>query len=425
MVMEGIASQNNGTLADIPLPKLLRRIYSSRKTGVLLLNYPDERLNSRFFFAGGRIGHVLTPFGPKISDVLASRGAPSQRVKALQQYLRSNERQRTQMLQEGKVKTRFLALALESRVRIALFPIFSNTSGSFEFHEGEKPAGFIEPGADTYKIITDIGQRLEELNEYGAWTLSPFDTFRVVGDVGDFSKGTGDFTVLEWRILAALFEPRSLLQISTELILNWDELLRVLLLLERRNIVEQVDASSSNKARLEAGAVAPGFTLASVNNEIFTINARRGRRTLLVFLSYPGSPYANLYVQELINHYPSFRAARVDIVCIFGAPAEGIKDFVGLQNPPFTLLADSERKGQQAYSIKRSWLGWLDLRNLPGLLVGWRLSTVGGSSYGQRFTMPAVFLVHPSLRISHAYYGRYANDNPKIELLEAWMNEGV
>jgi len=419
-----------GTLHDTPLPALLQRLNREKKTGILLLNYPDERLNSAFSFAGGRIGRVLTPFAPKLSDFLISLGASSERLKELQAYLKADKRTREIMLAEGRVKPKFLTLALEARVEMALLPIFSNTTGRYEFQEGEQPVGFIEPGADPQKLGEDIAQRLDALADLGAFTLSPYDAFRVVGDVGDFSKRTSDFTILEWRILAALFKPRTLLQLSTELVLNWDSLLRVLLLLERRGIVEQVDINPEtgeeyaldDDVKLEAGDSAPNFLLPSLEGTAFSLVTRRGQFTLLSFLGHAGSPYANHRVNQLAEQHERFREAGIEVVCIFSTMTSTVQEHVGQLEPPFLLLADAEHKAHNLYRTQTSMMGLFDPRNLSGYLAGMRLGTAGGDLEGERARMPATFLVSSALRVTNAYYGRYANDTPSVNDIFKWHN---
>ncbi|MEM6427983.1 MAG: DUF4388 domain-containing protein [Deinococcota bacterium] len=432
MVTDISVPQNTqtGTLQDTPLPELLQALHREARTGVLLINYPNERLNSAFSFSEGRIGRVLTPFAPKLSDFLISLGASSERLRELQVYLKADRRTREVMLAEGRVKPKFLTLALEARVEMALLPIFHNTTGVYEFQEGEQPIGFIEPGADPQKLSDDIAQRLDALADLGAFTLSPYDAFRVVGDVGDFSKRTSDFTILEWRILAALFKPRTLLQLSTELVLNWDSLLRVLLLLERRGIVEQVDIDSDSGEEysfddttpLTADDSAPNFLLPSLEGTAFSLVTRRGKTCLLSFLGHAGSVFANHRVNQLVQQYDRLHDANIEVVCIFSSMTSVVQEHVGQLEPPFLLLADAEHKAHNLYRTSSSVLGLLDPRNLSGYLAGMRLGTAGGDLEGERSRMPATFLVSPALRVAHAHYGRYANDTPSAADVVKWAS---
>ncbi|MDZ7704803.1 MAG: DUF4388 domain-containing protein [Trueperaceae bacterium] len=407
-------SQNiSGALRTVPLSELLQVVHLSNKTGTLVLNYRDERLNSRFAFGRGRVGRVLTPFAPKFSEMLGRCGATKKQLRIFYHYLyRARPAEQAQMVAAGSVDTMLLRRALTKQVEMALLPIFHQGDGTFLFHESGLPPGFVTPGVDIAKVSLDIVRRFDKIAELGPHTLNPFDRFKVVKDVGDFTRRTGDFTVQEWRILAALFRSRTLQQIEAGLGLSWDQLLEALLLLERRGIIEQVAQQPDDPAApLQVGDVAPAFHLEGNVQGAFSLGMMRGRRTLLVFGGAPANPYTQRYLHRLDAQLRARPDAGLDAVMVFTSSPDELYRRLGGRAFVARLLADPEGKVGALYRQRRSFAGALDVRNIPAWLSGARHALASKTSFwpvGLR--MPAYFLIGPSLHIERAYYGRFAGD---------------
>ncbi len=407
------AQNISGSLRTVPLSELLQVVHLSNKTGTLALDYADKRLNSRFAFAGGRVGRVLTPFAPKLGTVLKRCGATAKQLNAFQVYLfKASEATQKKLVEAGHVDLALLHQALREQVEMALLPIFHESDGAFLFHESGRPRGFVTPGVDIGKVSLDIVRRFDAISYLGAYTLNPFDRFKVVDDVGDFTRRTGDFTVQEWRVLSALFKSRTLQQIEASLDLSWDKLLKVLLLLERRGIIEQVPPHRHEIGTpLEIGDVAPAFNLASSGQVPFSFGAMRGRRTLLVLEGAPETPYVQNYLYPLQKQLDALSDANLDVVVVFLTTAYNLRYQLG--GEPFTMqfLADPEGKVDRLYRRQKSLIGSLDVRNVRAWLAGARYPLANKTRlWPTDMRMPAYFLIGPSLHVERAYYGRFAGD---------------
>ena len=208
----------------------------------------------------------------------------------------------------------------------------------------------------------------------------------------------------------------------------FDEIARAVAALEAAGLIELRSAQRGQQikySRLQAGDLAPAFTLPTLDGGNFSLGALRGKRTLLAFHRHAGCPYCNLRIHELIQAHPQLEGAGVQVVAVFGSSVQGLQERVGTQQPPFTLVADEDDAIHTLYGTQRSLLGSLSPALIPKWLEGYRLGIKHGSTDNQATRLPADFLIGPDLRLEGVLYGKNAVEHMPIAALERWGIEGV
>jgi thioredoxin-dependent peroxiredoxin len=155
----------------------------------------------------------------------------------------------------------------------------------------------------------------------------------------------------------------------------------------------------------------PQFSANPRDGAQFDLAAQQGRYTLLVFFRFAGCPFCNLHIHRLSQSAEALTYAGIDVVGVFGSSLEHIQQYAGQQFPPFPLLADEDDQVHDLYRTERSIKGMFNLQNLAAAREGMKLGTIGGSSDGEAFSLPADFLIGPNLQIRHAHYGQFFADH--------------
>ncbi|MEM6430926.1 MAG: redoxin domain-containing protein [Deinococcota bacterium] len=427
----------HGALTTIPIPELFPFLHRQRQTGVLRLHFDDSRLDSQFHFVGGKLSYVRTPFAPGLGNMLQRLKLSPDELSKMRHYLKADPQERLEL--RPYIDMVSLEDVIHSRLMMALLPLFYIQDGRFSFQRVGRGLQLTDKLFDAQMLCFQVSQRLEHIAALGANTLTPDNAFHVVQDVGDFTRKTSDFTMLEWRVLASLFKPKMLLTLALELNLGWDKLLETVLLLEQRGILEQYHSSNlaQNLPQLIPGQVAPMFSLATMSERMFSLGELRGQHTVLIFFRHAGARICNAQIAKLSQYADKLNALGVRLIGVFTATPNTMRASVGRQElvqdlspyhtaewqlspPPIILLADADNAVHHLYKVSHSRLGLLDPRNLPALLKGMRLAT-RTETYGRPSQMPATFFIGPSLRIERAFYGSFANDHVSLQQIESWL----
>jgi peroxiredoxin len=443
----GARNTINGELTTIPIPELLPFLHGQRQTGSLRLHFEDSRLDSQFYFVGGKLSYVRTPFAPGLGNMLQRLKLNAEDLGNLRRYLKADPQERLNL--RPHIDMASLEDVIYTRLMMALLPLFYTDAGRFSFQRMEQGWQFTDKLFDAQMLCFQVAQRLEHVATLGASTLTPDNIFHVVQDVGDFTTKTNDFTMLEWRVLASLFKPKMLLTLALELNLGWDNLLETVLLLEQRGILEQHTSSDlpNNLPQLSPGQVAPMFSLPTISKRLFSLGELRGQHTVLIFFRHASARICSAHVVKLSQHADRLAALGVNVVAVFTATSKNLRTNLGYQEfiqtlppyhatigqaslPPITLLADADNSVHKRYKIAHSQAGLLDPRNLSALVRGiyltTRAATAGKDTHEkdlprQRSQMPATFFIGPSLRIERAFYGTFASDHVNLQQIEAWL----
>jgi thioredoxin-dependent peroxiredoxin len=174
--------------------------------------------------------------------------------------------------------------------------------------------------------------------------------------------------------------------------------------------------------RLKAGDKAPSFTTSDLDGRSIQLADFRGQKLLLAFFRYASCPLCNLRISELIRHQPEFQTYGLQILAIFQSPLERLRQYAGLQRPPFPVTADPDGGLYRLYGVESSWLGFLrgSLR-VGALATAASRGFLPGPMDGPKARIPADFLIDPDLVIQIAYYGTDIGDHLPLPNIRQWL----
>lgn len=247
-----LTSELKGNLEDTQLDSLLTLLGTTRKTGLLRLYYPDVLRKTAFALRRGKIGRVKTVFAPKLTDIMIDRGASKEQVEILRQSQKNRNAQGVTMVStDSGIDYGIVIQALQRRLEMALVPLlfYNNHKGNFEFtaqpEDDALDAIFIEPGIEAERVTLDITRKVDELRHFSplASTLRPDDHFVVHAKQTGLVMHAQTFSHYEWLILRNLFNPTSLLELGKTTRLVWDELLKSVINLLERDMIQHVSDS--------------------------------------------------------------------------------------------------------------------------------------------------------------------------------------
>jgi peroxiredoxin len=415
--------QFSGTLALFSVPEAIQFLSGGGKSGVLRFSTPNPNLELKLFMKSGRIVGVSGRSVPRLSDVLLKQGIPSEVVGRLSMEMTQNKNpDALKSLVRGTLEQ-----ALERRLVIGLLPIWEERDGGFEFAPSDDPPVTLEPGLVFENIAFEIARRTDEFGS-SMLNISPDDVYAIAERIGDFSERIVNLTAQDWALVNLINGEQTLAQVGWQAVMPFDEIARAIFALETAGLIELKSAQRGQQikySRLQIGDLAPAFTLPAMDGSNFSFGSLRGKRTLLAFHRHAGCPYCNLRVHELIKAYPQLEMVGVQVVAVFGSSVQGLRERVGQQQPPFTLVADEDDAIHTLYGTQRSLLGSLSPALLPKWLEGYRLGVKHGSTDNQATRLPADFLIGPDLRLEGVLYGKNAVEHMPIATLERWGLDGV
>ena len=415
--------QFSGTLALFSVPEAIQFISGGSKSGTLRFSTPNPNLELRLHMKAGRIVGVAGRSVPRLSDVLLKQGIPADVVGRLGMEMSQNKNpDALKSLVRGTLEQ-----ALERRLVIGLLPIWEEREGSFEFAPSDDPPVTLEPGLAFENVAFELARRVDEFGR-SMLNISPDDVYAIAERIGDFSERIAHLKTQDWALVNLIDGEQPLAQIGWQSVMPFDEIARAIAALEAAGLIELRSAQRGQQikySRLQPGDLAPAFTLPTLDGGNFSLGALRGKRTLLAFHRHAGCPYCNLRIHELIQAHPQLERVGVQVIAVFGSSVQGLRERVGTQQPPFTLVADEDDAIHTLYGTQRSLLGSLSPALLPKWLEGYRLGIKHGSTDNQATRLPADFLIGPDLRLEGVLYGKNAVEHMPISTLERWGTEGV
>jgi len=175
--------------------------------------------------------------------------------------------------------------------------------------------------------------------------------------------------------------------------------------------------------RLQAGGIAPDFTIKTLRGKEMTLSEHASKRVWLAFFRFAACPLCNLRVHEIIENWSRF-AGKVELFAFFQSPAARLEEFVAKQNPPFPLIADPEMRLYATYGVEKGLGAGLSAsvmaRTLAAKRKGFKVLTpIEGPAFG----IPADFLVDRGGAIHTAFYGRTLSDHIPFELVDAFLGQ--
>jgi peroxiredoxin Q/BCP len=100
---------------------------------------------------------------------------------------------------------------------------------------------------------------------------------------------------------------------------------------------------------LEAGDIAPDFTLPDQNGEEVALSDFRGRTVVLYFYPRADTPGCTTQARGVRDHAPDYEAAGATVIGISPDPVPAVSGFADKYSLRFPLLADADHAVADAY----------------------------------------------------------------------------
>jgi thioredoxin-dependent peroxiredoxin len=110
---------------------------------------------------------------------------------------------------------------------------------------------------------------------------------------------------------------------------------------------------------LEAGAVAPDFTLPDQDGDEVSLSGLRGETVVLYFYPRADTPGCTTQACGVRDRGGEYRAAGIRVIGVSPDTVEAVKKFAGKFDLDFTLLADADHAVAEAYGawVEKSMYG--------------------------------------------------------------------
>lgn len=176
--------------------------------------------------------------------------------------------------------------------------------------------------------------------------------------------------------------------------------------------------------RLKKGEIAPPFLLKDFRGKEINSESFSGSPLMISFFRYAACPFCNLRVHQLIKAYEELNSKGLNMIAIFQSPSSSIAKYVGIQDPPFSIIGDPKMKLYQKYRLERSWLKFLmsslnPLNSIRAIQKG--LFKIDPEGPVDR--LPADFLIDANGIIQHAYYAKTASDHISLIVVNKWLDQ--
>lgn len=176
---------------------------------------------------------------------------------------------------------------------------------------------------------------------------------------------------------------------------------------------------------LSAGNTAPSFDMLDSKGKQVSLSDFQGKFLLLSFFRYAGCPFCNLTLIKLIERYDNFVNRGLETVVFFQSDDDSIHKYVDAKKPPFPLIADSKKVVYESYGVQSSLAGSVkSLLKVPEVGTAiLRKEVSQGAMDGDKFLMPAQFVIGPDSKIIKANYGTDFMDKIPFFEIEALIVE--
>lgn len=102
---------------------------------------------------------------------------------------------------------------------------------------------------------------------------------------------------------------------------------------------------------LEAGAIAPAFSLKDQNDKMVKSTAFAGKKLLVYFYPKASTPGCTVQACSVRDSLPEFARVKLQVVAISPDQPDKLKKFADKQALNFTLLSDPDKAVAQAYGV--------------------------------------------------------------------------
>ena len=173
-------------------------------------------------------------------------------------------------------------------------------------------------------------------------------------------------------------------------------------------------------ARLVEGQKAPDFSVTDFMGKTHKLEDYRGKHLLLSLYRYASCPFCNFRISQVMQRADGYKAQDMEILAVFQSPEEKIRQYVGKQHPPFSIVPDPDRILYRIYRLETSWMGMLKAMvfRMGDMMKAFGKGFAPGTMEGEKNRLPADFLIGPDGTIIEAYYGNDIGDHMPFETIE-------
>jgi thioredoxin-dependent peroxiredoxin len=181
--------------------------------------------------------------------------------------------------------------------------------------------------------------------------------------------------------------------------------------------------------RIQSGTPAPKFQTEDVFARVVKqpeTSSDHLKWRLLSFLRNGACAICNLWVHQLIEHYPNLQRAGLEVIAVFESPLEGIRQSVGRQDAPFPIIVDSNAVLYTLYGVETSEEKVAQTMQMPETQTtiqetanqGFALTPEEGSNF---YRIPADFLIDPNGIVRCAHYAEHLSDHLPLGEIERML----
>lgn len=178
---------------------------------------------------------------------------------------------------------------------------------------------------------------------------------------------------------------------------------------------------------IKSGMTAPDFVVEDIFGGRVQLNSSRGRKVLLAFFRNSACAVCNLRVHQLIQRWPEWQESGLSIIAVFESPIDSMKNHVGKQDTPFSLIADPQAQLYKLYGVEVSeekMKNTMDHADTQEVIAdaaahGFILQHEEGSNFHR---MPAEFLINSNGIIHQAHYSEIVFEHLPLEIIDAFVS---
>ena len=173
-------------------------------------------------------------------------------------------------------------------------------------------------------------------------------------------------------------------------------------------------------SRLVVGEKAPDFSVTDIEGKTHKLEAYRGKFLLLSLYRYASCPFCNFRISQVMQRADGFKTQGMEILAVFQSPEAKIRQYVGKQHPPFSIVPDPDRILYRTYRLETSWMGMLKAMvfRMGDMMKAFGKGFTPGTMEGKKNQLPADFLISHDGTIVEAYYGKDIGDHMPFETIE-------
>ena len=154
----------------------------------------------------------------------------------------------------------------------------------------------------------------------------------------------------------------------------------------------------------------------------FDLDELRGRKVWVAFFRYASCPLCNLRVSAIIACYARWEAAGLTVVAVVQSPPHRVAEFMGKQNPPFTILCDPSEALYARFGLETSLRGYAHPKNIAVMAQAAKAGfTPSPKMDGSKTRLPADFLIDRDHLIADAFYADVISAHIPLERVEHFV----